>query len=53
MAEEPAAEMTPEAPEELPETGGSFGGVGTTLPIVLGVLGLLAAGAFVTRRRPA
>ena len=53
MAEEAAAEMTPEAPEELPETGGSFGGVGTTLPIVLGVLGLLAAGAFVTRRRPA
>jgi len=51
----PVAEATPEAgvenPEELPSTGLDLASGGGTLPIVAVVLGLLAVGGFVTRRR--
>ncbi|HRW46656.1 MAG TPA: hypothetical protein P5333_04015, partial [Caldilinea sp.] len=50
-----SADATPEAgaenPEELPATGLDLASGGGTLPIVAMVLGMLAAGGFVTRRR--
>ena len=52
MATEDAASQTGvENPEELPATGLDLASGGGTLPIVALVLGLLAVGGFVTRRR--
>jgi hypothetical protein len=47
-----ASEAPMEVPEELPETGLNLSSGGATLPVVALVMMALAAGAFVTRRRP-
>ena len=57
-AAEATVEATPEAaateqPAAMPESGGDLGSGGLTLPVVAIVLGMLASGAYVTRRRQA
>ena len=45
--------VVPQSPEDMPTSGGELTGGSLTLSVVMAVLAFLAAGAFVTRRRPA